>query len=280
MFSQQTPTTPAQRLFLSSGLLIGLFCIALAAPLLAPNDPNATDLSRALSLPNRNHPAGTDLYGRDVLSRLIWGSRVSLGLALSATTLALSGGLLIGILAGAGPRWLDLTLSLAINIALIFPGFLLAMALVAVLGSTTAILVLAIGIAYMPRVALVTRAAALEAATAPHLEAAVALGVPPIGILWRSVLPGVLPTVLVLAGTIAGNAVIAEAGLSFLGIGVRPPTPSWGAMLAEAGPLLQQHPWLSFGPGICITITVFAVNLLSDALYEQYAAPLQHTSRR
>lgn len=269
MTDQPGPFRFRRRLLVSSGLLCVLFCIVLAAPLLAPYDPDTTDLSRTFEPPSLSHPAGTDRYGRDILSRLIWGGRTSLSVALSATAFALSGGLLLGIVAGAGPRRLDLLLNLAITTALIFPGFVLAMVLVAVLGSTPPIIALAIGAAFLPRVALVVRAAALEMAAAPHIEAAVAIGASPLGVLRRSVLPGVMPTAIVLAGTIAGNALIAEAGLSFLGIGVRPPAPSWGSLIAEAGTALAAHPWLSLGPGLCITATVFAVNLLSDALYER-----------
>lgn len=256
------------RLLAGAALLGLLLAAAAGAPLLSPYDPLATDLSRSLAPPSLAHPAGTDQFGRDLLARLLWGGRRSLGLALGATTLAMLAGAALGALAGLAARWLDLLLAALIDLLLTVPGFLLALAIAAIRGPSAGSLALAIGLAYLPRVALAARAAALAARAAPHVEAARAIGVTPAGILWRAVLPGMLPPLSAVAGGVAGSAILAEAGLSFLGIGVQPPAPSWGAIAADGGQVLQSHPWIALGAGLCVGAAVAAVNLIGDGLLD------------
>jgi peptide/nickel transport system permease protein len=256
------------RLVAGALILGGLVLVAVIGPALAPHDPNQTTINKALAPPDLAAPLGSDIYGRDLLSRLLWASRYSFSLALSATALALASGSALGILAGIAPRQVDLALAFLIDLLLSLPGFLTSMVIVAALNPEIIILTIAIAIAQTPRIALIVRASTLQACAAPHIEAARALGIPFMGILWRAILPAVLPVIIVLAGTVFGNVVIAEAGLSFLGIGIRPPDPSWGSLIADAGSTLQSHPWLSLPPVCCIALTVAGANLVGDGLHD------------
>ena len=255
-----------------SGLVTGaiilavLALIALFAPWLAPNSPTKTDLMAAFASPSMAFPLGTDQFGRCLLSRLIWGSRVSLEVALSVVLLSLSVGTVVGAIAGYAGGLVERVFTSINEVLLAFPGFLLALAIVAARGSSLESIVLAVSIAYVPRVAVVMHAVVLTIKPRPFIEAAHAVGMSNVRILLRHVIPNAIPPVIVVATVSAATAILAEAGLSFLGLGVQPPTPTWGNIIADGQTSIVEHPFISMSAGLCIAITVIALNLMGDGL--------------
>jgi peptide/nickel transport system permease protein len=209
---------------------------------------------------------GTDQFGRCLLSRLIWGSRVSLEVAACVVLLSLSVGSIIGALAGYLGGIADRVITAFMDVLLAFPGFLLALAIVAARGSSLESVVLAVSIAYIPRVAVVMRAVVLTIKPRPFVEASHAIGMSNLRILLRHVIPNALPPVIVVATVSAATAILAEAGLSFLGLGVQPPTATWGNIIADGQTSIVEHPFISIAAGLCIAVTVIALNLLGDGL--------------
>lgn len=253
--------------FMAGAVILILFTlVAIMGPWLAPFDPVATNLRATLQQPGAEYLLGTDRYGRDVLSRLLWGARSSLMVALAVGTLSLLFGVIIGTLAGFLGGWTDRILLSLTNVLLAFPGFLLALAFVAVRGSTITNVVLAVTLAYTPRVAIVMRAVVLGIKPRQFIEASYSIGVSTPVMIWKHVLPNCLPPVLVVATVSAAFAILAEAGLSFLGLGVQPPTPTWGNVITEGRPYLLSHPWISISAGACIAIVVTGLNLLGDGV--------------
>jgi peptide/nickel transport system permease protein len=255
-----------------SGLVVGaavlavLALVALFAPWLAPNSPIKTDLMAAFAPPSLAFPLGTDQFGRCLLSRLIWGSRVSLEVAVCVVLLSLSAGTVIGALAGYMGGVVERVFTGINDVLLAFPGFLLALAIVAARGSSLESVVLAVSIAYVPRVAVVMRAVVLTIKPRPFIEASHAIGMSNLHILLRHIVPNALPPVIVVATVSAATAILAEAGLSFLGLGVQPPTPTWGNIIADGQTSIVEHPFISIAAGLCIAVTVIALNLLGDGL--------------
>ena len=247
-------------------VLLLMMIVALAAPWLAPHSPLVGDLMVAQASPSLKYPLGTDQFGRCVLSRLIWGSRVSLQVALWVVVLSLSIGTLIGAVAGYVGGWVERMFTTLNDILLAFPGFLLALAIVAARGSSLDSIVLAVSIAYVPRVAVVMRAVVLTIRPRPFIEASHAIGMSGLRILFRHVIPNAMPPVIVVATVSAATAILAEAGLSFLGLGVQPPTPTWGNIIADGQAMLVDHPLVSVAAGLCIAVTVIALNLMGDGL--------------
>ena len=247
-------------------ILFALGIVALFAPALAPYSPTDADLMRTLEHSSAAHLLGTDQYGRDVLSRLIWGARISINVALSVVVLSLTLGSTLGAVAGYSGGWLDRTLMVGNDILLAFPGFLLALALVAARGSSLENVILAVAIAYTPRVAAVMRSVVITIRPRPFIEASQAIGMAPHRVLWRHVLPNSLPPVIVVTTVSAATAILAEAGLSFLGLGVQPPTATWGNVISDGQGYIISNPLISVSAGLCIAITVIALNLLGDGL--------------
>jgi len=247
-------------------ILLALCIVALTAPQIAPWSPTEADLMRTLEHPSAAHLLGTDQYGRDVLSRLIWGARVSIHVALSVVVLSLTFGSILGAVAGYAGGWLDRFLMVGNEILLAFPGFLLALALVAARGSSLENVILAVAIAYTPRVAAVMRSVVLTIRPRPFIEASQAIGMGSFRVLWRHVLPNSLPPVIVVTTVSAATAILAEAGLSFLGLGVQPPTATWGNVISDGQGYIISNPLISVSAGLCIAITVIALNLLGDGL--------------
>lgn len=254
-------------------LLLSLVGASLAAPWLAPYDPLATQPARQLQPPSLAHPAGTDLFGRDVWSRVLWGGRLSLGAGLLAVALAAVPGSLFGLLAGYAGSWLDAWLMRAVDVLLAFPSLLLALTLMTILGPGLLSAALAIGLAGIPRFARLVRISALRLRSAPFIEAARLVGCGPVRVLGRHLLPNVAGSLLVLAALELGYALLSIGALSFIGLGALPPTPEWGAMLAEGRGLLRYAPWVASAPGLAITLSVLALNLLADAWREALNAP-------
>ena len=256
-------------------LLLLIVGLSLAAPGLATYDPVATDPPQQLQPPSLSHPAGTDLFGRDVWSRLLWGGRLSLGAGTLAVTLAVLPGSLLGLTAGYAGGRLDSFLMRVVDVLLAFPSLLLALTIVALFGPGLVSVALAVGLAGIPRFARLVRAGAAVVRSEPYIEAARVTGCRPGRILLRHVAPNVREIVIPLIPLEFGYALLNISALSFLGLGAQPPTPEWGAMLAEGRVLLRHAPWVSAAPGLTITLSVLAFNLLGDALRDALNVGMQ-----
>lgn len=242
---------------------LALLLLAVAAPgWLAPADPLAADARLAYLPPNTTHWLGTDENGRDVLTRLIHGARPSLLIGLAATLLGLGLGTLLGVLSGLAPAWLDNLLMRTVDVLLAFPDLLLALVIITLFGQGTSNLILAVGIASVPRYARLVRAQTLTIRHAGFVEAALTLGRRPLAVVFEHVLPNAVQPVLILACIGLGGAITAAAALSFLGFGAPPPAPEWGAMMAVARNFMANAPWLMAWPALAITITVIAITAI------------------
>jgi len=240
--------------------------LAIVAGVLWPTAGTRIELSEGLAPPSAEHPLGQDKLGRDVLARTLAGARVSLTVALAAVTVSVIVGTGVGALAGFVGGSTDLVLMRLVDVLLAFPGLLLAIALAGALGPGTGNVILALSVIGWTGYARLVRGEVRRIRAREHVEAAIALGVPTRLVLTRHVLPLVAAPVAVQATFGAAAAVVAEASLSFLGVGVQPPSPSWGAMLAEARSFVVEAPHLVVAPGIAITAFVLALHLLGDAL--------------
>jgi len=251
---------------IGAALVAAFVVIALLAPLLSPADPAQIDLAEGLTPPSLHHPFGQDRLGRDILSRVAYGARVSLGVACATVVVSLAFGTLIGLCCGLAGGWVDELVMRLVDVLLAFPGILLAIALSAVLGPSLANIVLALSIIGWTGFARLVRAETLSIRTRPHVESAVALGAKPRRVLGLHVLPLLAGPLSVQATFAFAGAVVAEASLSFLGLGTQPPTPSWGAMLSEGRSFLLVAPHVALFPGTAVFATVLGINLLGDAL--------------
>ncbi len=255
---------------LTSGALItiALVVVALAAPLLAPQDPNWQETSRRLEGPSKEHLLGLDDLGRDVLSRVIYGARVSLRVGFSVVVLASSVGIFLGAVAGYFGGKVDTLIMRLSDMLLAFPGILLAIALVAVLGPSLNNVVLALSVIGWVGYARLVRGQILKVRQMEFVTAAEALGARSPRIIFRHLLPNVLSPVIVMATLGLAGAILAEAALSFLGLGVQPPTPSWGAMLTTGRQYLGLANHLAIYPGVAIMLAVMGLNFLGDGLID------------
>jgi len=245
---------------------VALLVVAgLAAPWIAPADPLAIGAA-PLAAPGSAHPLGTDRLGRDVLSRLLWGARISLRVAGLSVTLALVAGTLLGAIAGWAGGWVDGLVSRLTDAAFALPEIVLALVVMAILGPGFTRIGIAVGIVYTPIFTRVARAAMIRARRRPYLEAARALGLGPVRRLVRHALPETIPPLTVQATLSFAFAILAEASLSFLGLSGEADAPSWGLMLREAKDLMGRAWWLALFPGLAITLSVLALNLLGDGL--------------
>jgi peptide/nickel transport system permease protein len=236
------------------------------APLLHHLNPLEMAPAERLLPPSRQHPAGTDLFGRDVLARVLHGGRLSLGIGALAVIIAATPGIALGLLAGYYGGWLDRLVGWLVNVMLSFPAVLLALTIVAALGTGTFNLVIAVGVAAIPTYTRLVRGQVLSARRQPYVRAAIVVGNRPLRIVLRHILPNVFGSILVLATLDVGWAILNASALSFLGLGVQPPTAEWGLMLNEGRGFLRDAPWTTIAPGLAIATTVLAVNLLGDAL--------------
>ena len=247
-------------------LVAGFIVIALAAPLLAPDSPLATSWTAIREAPSFAHWMGTDEIGRDELSRVIWGARASLAAGVVSVLIAGLIGVPAGVLAGFAGGWTDRVLSRLVDAMLAIPFLILAIALAAFLGPNLRNAMIAIGVSSAPVFMRIARAATLDTMTLDFIEAARAVGNPPWRVAWVHVVPNITAPVLVQATLSIATAIIAEASLSFLGLGEQPPQPSWGSMLNAAQQFLTQAPWLAIFPGIAIFLAVLGFNLMGDGL--------------
>lgn len=251
-----------------AGLVVVLLMVVLAllAPWIAPFDPLATGFSIVRKAPGGAHWFGTDEVGRDLLSRVIWGGRASLAAGLISVSIAVGVGVPLGMLAGYVGGVLDALVSRVTDAMLAIPFLILAIALAAFLGPSLANAMIAIGVTATPIFVRLSRGQVLTVRAEDFVEAARAVGNPPLRILLRHILPNILPPVIVQATLAIAAAIIAEASLSFLGLGQQPPAPSWGSMLNTAQRFLTQAPWMAIFPGLAIFVVVLAFNLLGDGL--------------
>lgn len=250
----------------ATALLVGVAAAALLAPLIAPADPLSQDLRAVLQAPSLAHPLGTDELGRDVLSQLLFASRVSLVAGFQAVAVALILGVPMGLLAGYVGGRLDLCVMRVNDALMSFPPLILAIAIVAALGPGLTNAMIAVGLIFTPRFVRIVRAATLTVAEETYIEASRSIGTPSGTIVARHVVPNVLAPVIVQVSLALGLAMLAEASLSFLGLGVQPPDTSWGSMLGRAFRHLDRAPWLVFVPGVLIASSVLAFNVIGDGL--------------
>jgi peptide/nickel transport system permease protein len=247
-------------------VLCVLILVAVFQRTLAPKDPTQIDIGASLLGPGAGHLWGTDQYGREVWSRVIHGARISLTVGLISVGIAASAGTAVGLVSGFYGGPVDGVLMRVIDIMLAFPGILLALAIVSVLGPNLRNLMLAVGISSVPAYARLVRGSVLVAREQTYVEAARAVGAPTALILVRHVLPNVIAPIIVTATLGMGGAILSAAALSFIGLGSQPPTPEWGRMLSEGRDYLREAWWISTFPGLAIMLTVLAMNLLGDGL--------------
>ena len=273
--------TPAQllrrRIFGHQGLLIGgavlvlLLFVAILAPLLAPHDPYAQDLLARMKPPaflggEWNHPLGTDHLGRDYLSRLIYGARVSLLIGSVAALISGLIGTAMGIAAGYFGGRVDMVVTFLVNVRLAMPVVLVALAVVALFGGSLQVVILVLGLLLWDRFAVVMRSSTLQVRSREYVTAAKAIGCSTARVVMGEIMPNIVNNLIVVVTLEMAHAILLEAALSFLGLGVQPPTPSWGLMVSEGKQMMLFEPWLVAIPGVALFALVLAINLLGDGL--------------
>ncbi len=254
-----------------SGLVGGIMLLlivlaAICAPLLSPYDPIQINMQASFAPPSVQHLMGADRFGRDIFSRVLYGGRISLPVGILAVAIASLFGVLLGLIAGYAGGLTDSIIMRLVDVLLAFPGILLAIVIIATLGPSLVNLMIAVGVSARPDFVRVTRGTVLSVKEREFVTAAHVIGCPTRRILYRHLLPNVLTSLIVLATMGVASAIITAAALSFLGIGIRPPTPEWGSMLSDGRQFLRHEWWIAFFPGLAIMLTVFAINLLGDGL--------------
>jgi len=240
--------------------------LALAAPLISPYDPIKTNQRAPLEAPSGRHLMGTDRFGRDILSRVLWGGRASLSVGLVSVGIAALTGVLLGLLAGYYGGRTDTIIMRFVDLLLAFPGILLALAIIATLGSNLRNLMIAVGIAAIPDYVRIMRGTVLSLKEREFVLAGRVVGCNDYEIIFRHIFPNTTAPLTVLATLRIAGAIITGSSLSFLGLGIQPPTPEWGNMLAEGRGFLQHAWWVALFPGLAIMVAVFSINLLGDGL--------------
>ena len=260
----------------SAGLIVTIVLMAIFADVLSPYDPLATQPEIRLQAPTWEHPFGTDDIGRDVLSRVIHGARISLWVGLLAVGIGTAAGMVIGLVCGYCEGRVDLIFQRVMDAIQAIPGLVLALAIVSVLRPNTTNAMLAIAIVIIPGNSRIVRGAVMSAKQNRYVEAAQAIGCRHPRIILSHILPNVTAPILVIASIWLGNAILIEATLSFLGVGTQPPTPSWGLMLSSTGrAFMEQAPWLAIFPGLAISLAVLGFNLFGDTLRDAWDPKLR-----
>ena len=249
-----------------ASILLFFVIIAIFAPLIATHDPREADVTTRLAGWSTDHYFGTDGVGRDIFSRIIYGSQISLKIGLVAMTLSISAGAMLGMLAGYYGGWLDNVIMRVMDMMLPLPSILLAMVIVAILGTSLTNAIIAVSIVYIPQYARILRASVLKIREQDYVTAARVIGASDFRILWNAILPNCVAPLIVQSTLGMGEAILVAAGLSFLGLGAEVGEPEWGAMLNENRQLIRRAPWTVMTPGIAIFLTVLGFNLLGDAL--------------
>lgn len=247
-------------------LIVAFVIMTLAAPVLATHDPMKLSIAERLQPPSLQHFLGTDIYGRDIYSRVLYGSRISVRVAVIASLLALVSGGLLGLVAGMAGGRLENMLMRVTDVLLAFPGLLLAIGISAAMGTGERSIILALWFVYLPRFARLCRAAVLQVKSLDFVDAARSLGARPKRVAFRHVGPNIVSPLIIQASVYFSEMILAEAALSFLGLGAPPPTPSWGNILSEGRDFMRLAPWISVFPGLFILFSVLGINLLGDGL--------------
>jgi peptide/nickel transport system permease protein len=251
--------------------LVGLVLLTIVVGLFwMPFNPIAIDLDHTLTHPSATHWLGSDEYGRDELSRAMLGARISVWIAAEATTFVILLGTIVGLLTGFLRGWFDRIVMMVNDALLALPGILLALGLIAVLGPGRESIILALTLAYLPSVVRVVRSAVMSVREREFIDASTVAGDGALYTMFRHVLPNILPPILILGTSVFGWVVLSESALSFLGVGVPPPAPSWGNMLSSARPYVENAAWLSIVPGLCIAVTLLGINLFGDAMRDWF----------
>jgi peptide/nickel transport system permease protein len=257
------------RLALVGGAVVLIVALlAVLAPWIAPYDPIRVNSGQTLRPPNPEQLFGTDHLGRDVFSRVLYGGQLSLRIGLISVGISLTFGLILGLLAGYYGRWPDMLVMRLMDVLLAFPGILLALAVIAILGAGLTNVMIAVGISYIPHYTRVVRSGVLATKNSMYVDAARVAGCGDARIMVVHILPNALTSVIVIATLGVATAILIAASLSFLGLGVQPPTPEWGAMVSGGRDYLRNNWWISTFPGLTIMITVLSINLLGDGLRE------------
>jgi ABC-type dipeptide/oligopeptide/nickel transport system permease subunit len=254
------------RLGVFGGVLVVLILIAVLAPFISPGHPTQTAPRERSLGPSWEHPLGTDPLGRDNLTRVFYGARVSLAVGLIAVLIGSSIGVTVGVIAGYAGGWVDMAISRLLDALLAFPGLIFLVAVAAALGPSLRNSMIAIGVLAVPAYARLARGQVLQAREFEYVTAARVVGAGEGRVVVRHILPNIVSPLIVQATLASGAAILAEATLSFLGLGAQPPTPDWGSMIFVASSYLRQNPWFAVGPGVAIFLTVFSFNMFGDAL--------------
>jgi len=251
-------------------ILILMLVVSAFAPQISLHDPNVTNLRERLAPLSSNHPFGTDNFGRDLYSRVVYGARISIIAGVGSVGIALLVGVVLGAVAGFAGRSVDNIIMRIMDAVMAFPGLLLAIALMTALGASLTNVCIALGIRYTPDFGRLVRASVLKEREKEYVEAAIIQGESGFRVLFRQILPNCLSSVVIQATLDFAHAIIAEASLSFLGIGVPPPTPSWGSILHAARTTMEFYPWGAIFPGLAICVSVLGLNLLGDGLRDVF----------
>lgn len=252
--------------FISFFFVIFLIILAFVGPSIVPYDITEPDYVNVLSGPSTEHWAGTDAFGRDIFSRVVAGTQISLVVGLSSVLLGAIGGTLLGLIAGYYGGWVDRIIMRICDILLAFPGILLAIGIIAILGPGLSNVVIAVAIFGVPVFARIVRSSTLSVKSTLYVEATTSIGARPLRIIWKHIFPGTVSSIIVYFTMRIGSAILTAAALSFLGLGAQPPTPEWGAMLSGGRDYLNIAPHVTLFPGLAIFITALAFNLLGDGL--------------
>ena len=248
-------------------ILVGIILVAMFADVVSPYDPELNDFANMLTAPGSQFLLGTDQFGRDVLSRVIYGAQTALFIGFTAAFFGSFIGLVLGVTSAYLGGWFDLILQRVMDVFLAFPSIIIALAIVATFGSSTEIVILAITIPMIPNCARVVRSSALQIREIPYVDAARSLGFGHVRIVMRHMVPNVMAPYLIMFTSFLGQAILAEASLSYLGLGVQEPTPAWGLMLqGGAEEYAESAIWIAIFPGLAITLAVFAFNIFGDAV--------------
>lgn len=254
---------------IAGGLILLLLVLgAIFAPVLAPHGPAEQIRGASLQPPSSTYLLGTDVFGRDIFSRVLYGGRISLRIGLISVTIAATAGILLGMIAGYYGRWADAIIMRLMDMLLALPGILLALVIVAVLGPSITNVMLAVGTSAVPAFTRIVRGSVLAAREMTYIEAARVIGAQDHIILRRHIMPNIVAPVIVLGTLNIASAIIIGASLSYLGVGVQPPTSEWGAMLSDGRDYLRGQWWIATFPGVAIFVTVLSINLLGDGLRE------------
>lgn len=259
-------------------ILLVIITMAIFAPYAATHDPVKQNIRNQLKPPSREHIFGTDQFGRDIFSRVVYGAKLSLRVGFLSISFALVVGGLLGLVSGYFGGWMDMIIMRLIDILLALPGFLLALAIVAALGPGLENVVMAIGVSYVPSFARMMRSSVLATRELDYVGAAQALGASDSRIIFLHILPNSISPIIVLTTLSMAGAILSAAGLSFLGLGAQPPTPEWGSMIATARPFIRVSHWSVTIPGLAIFITVMCLNLVGDGLRDALDPRLKNLS--